>query len=172
MATCAIIEGFTLDCKGGAGGLKTIYLTEFDNVTQANIVATSGAVTSLTMTGTKKFFSYQIRPETADLKEDPKPGLEAGTLFYEQTVTFELYKMNAKNRNIIDLLLKNRLLCIVETINGELFLLGQTRGLDISTASGTSGKMMGDFNGTKITLHGKEPNGANTITQAIVNTIT
>lgn len=172
MASCSIIEGYTLDCKLGAGGLKTIYFTEFANVPQANITSSSGAVTALSCSAGKKFYIFQLRPETADYKQSWKNDLNAGTVFYEQTVTLNIYKLNAKNRNIMSNLNQNRLMCIVETINGEYFLLGQTRGMDMTVVEDSTGKAMGEMNGSVLTLVAKEVDAANTISSAIVSTLT
>jgi len=48
---CNIIEGLTLDCRQGAGGVKKIYLTEFANV--STITSSSGQVSAITMVAGK-----------------------------------------------------------------------------------------------------------------------
>ena len=172
MATCNIIEGYVLDCKQGAGGLATIYFTEFANVPQANITSASGTVTALSCSGGKKFYAFQLRPETAEYKESWKNDLKNGTVYYEQTVSLNIYKLTAKNRNIISNLNQNRLMCIVTTVNGESFVLGQTRGMDMTVVEGQSGNAMGDMNGSVLTLVAKEIDAASTISSAIISTLT
>ena len=52
---CTIIQGETIDCRDSVGGIKEIYLTEFANVPQGNITATSGTITAMTCSSTKNF---------------------------------------------------------------------------------------------------------------------
>jgi len=99
---CTIIEGITLDCRQGAGGIKKLYLTEFANV--SSITQSSGAVTAITMASGKKFWTVEVELEDAQLNEDATVSIENGTTFYAQTLTFSVYKMTAKNRNIVRLL--------------------------------------------------------------------
>ncbi len=58
---CNIIEGLTLDCRQGAGGLKKLYLTEFANVSA--ITQSSGTVTAITMAAGKKFWTVELELE-------------------------------------------------------------------------------------------------------------
>ena len=44
---CTLIEGISLDCRQGAGGIKKLYLTEFANV--SSITSSSGQVSAITM---------------------------------------------------------------------------------------------------------------------------
>lgn len=155
---CAIIEGYTLDCKNGAAGVKNLYFAEFGNV--SGVTTTSGTTSAITMVAGKKFYTYQTRPEAAEFKYSGKISLENGTDYYESTIELPLYKMTAKNRNIIDLLKQNRLVCIVEPVDPNLspVLIGELRGGDVTAIDGGFGKAMGDMQGSKIVITFKENN--------------
>jgi hypothetical protein len=159
---CAIIEGYILDCKQGAAGIKNLYFAEYGNV--SSVTTTSGVTSAITMVAGKKFYTYQVRPEAADFKYSGKISLENGTDYYESTVELPLYKMTAKNRNIIDLLKQNRLVCIVEPVDPNLspILLGELRGGDVTAIDGGTGKAMGDMNGAKVVITFKENNAPTT----------
>lgn len=155
---CAIIEGFYLDCKTGAAGAKKLNFAEYGNV--ASTTATSGTTTAITMVSNKKFYPYEVRPETCDVKIEHKPSLENGTNYTETTITFPLFKYNAKNRNIYDLLQQNRVVCVVEAVdqtNTGNLLIGESRGGDVTVGSAGLGKAMGDMNGINVTIVFKEP---------------
>lgn len=156
---CNIIEGFYLDCVNGGAGLKTLYFAEFGNV--ASTTTTSGTTTAISMNSGKKFYPYQLKQETAEIKISDKHTIENGTAYNEVTVTFTLYKYNAKNRNIYDLLRQNRLMMIGEAIdqtNTGNILFGETRGGYVTMGEGGVGKAMGDLNGIVVTVVFKEPN--------------
>ena len=60
--SCALTSGFTLPCRDGVGGVKTIYITELANFASATIA--SGVVTALTLDTGKKFWTYELTEET------------------------------------------------------------------------------------------------------------
>lgn len=163
---CTIIEGITLDCRQGAGGIDKIYLTEFANI--ASITSSSGTVTAITMASGKKFWEIGVEVEDAQFNEELAASVENGTTFYNQTLTFSVFKMTAKNRNIVRLLAQNRLAVIVKNMDGVYHLLGETRAMHVTGAASTSGKASGDKNGYNMTLIGKEPLPANTVSSGII----
>lgn len=163
---CPIVESIALDCRQGAGGLATIYLTDFANV--ATITSSSGTVTAMTMASGKKFWSVELEQEDAVFNEDATISVENGTTFYTQSVMFSVYKMTAKSRNQVRLLVQNRLMVIVKDLDGVYHLVGETRAMNVTASTSTSGKASGDKNGYSITLTGKEPLPANTVTSGII----
>lgn len=164
---CTIIEGITLDCRQGAGGIKKLYLTEFANV--SSITSSSGAVSAITMASGKKFWTVEVELEDAQLNEDATVSIENGTTFYAQTLTFSVYKMTAKNRNIVRLLTQNRLMVIAQDADDVYHLLGETRAMHLTASTSTTGKAMGDKNGYSITLTGKEPLPANKVNSGVIS---
>jgi len=166
---CNIIEGLTLDCRQGAGGVKKIYLTEFANV--STITASSGQVSGITMVAGKKFWTIELELEDAQFDENATVSIENGTTFYEQTLVFSVYKMTAKNRNIVRLLTQNRLMVIVQDADDVYHLAGETRALHLTASATSTGKAMGDKNGYSITLTGKEPLPCNKVNSGVISGI-
>lgn len=161
---CPIIEGSTLDCRQGAGGVQTLYLTEWANVGASGVTASSGIVSLITMQPGKKFWEFQVDMEVASLTETPNVNIEFGTVFYQQELTFNIQKWTAKNRNIVRLLTQNRLIVVVKSVDNVYYVLGQKRAMHLTASPTTTGKASGDLNGYTITLTGKEPEPANTFT--------
>jgi len=166
---CNIIEGITLDCRQGAGGVKKIYLTEFANV--STITSSSGSVSAITMVSGKKFWTIELELEDAQFDENATVSIENGTTFYEQTLVFSVYKMTAKNRNIVRLLTQNRLMVIVQDADDVYHLAGETRALHLTASATSTGKAMGDKNGYSITLTGKEPLPCNKVNSGVISGI-
>jgi uncharacterized membrane protein len=166
---CTIIEGVTLDCRQGAGGIKKLYLTEFANV--SSITSSSGSVSAITMVAGKKFWTVEVELEDAQFDENATVSIENGTTFYEQSLTFSVYKMTAKNRNIVRLLTQNRLMVIVQDADDVYHLAGETRAMHLTTGTSSTGKAMGDKNGYSITLTGKEPLPSNKVNSGVISGI-
>ncbi len=164
--SCPIIEGVTLDCRQGAGGVDKIYLTEWSNI--ASITSASGTITAISMNSGKKFWEVQLEMEDAQFNEDENTSVENGTIFYAQTLTFSVYKMTAKNRNILRLYAQNRLAVIVKDMDGVYRLAGETRAMHKTAQTSSTGKASGDKNGYNITLTGKEPLPSNTVSSGII----
>ena len=166
---CILTEGVTLDCRQGVGGVKKIYLTEFANV--STITSSSGSVSAITMVSGKKFWTIELELEDAQFDENATVSIENGTTFYEQTLTFSVYKMTAKNRNIVRLLTQNRLMVIVQDADDVYHLAGETRALHLTASATSTGKAMGDKNGYSITLTGKEPLPCNKVNSGVISGI-
>lgn len=165
---CTIIEGRQIDCRDSIGGVAEIYVTEFANVPQANITATSGSITALSCSAGKKFFTYQMEKENASFEEKVVSSRENGTLYYEQTLTFNFKKLSAALRNDLHILAQNRLMFIVKDNNGLFRLMGQVNGADIGDSSASTGKAFGDLNGYTLTFTAMEKEPASFVSQALV----
>jgi hypothetical protein len=159
---CNIIEGFYLGCNDGTGGVKAIYFTEFSNV--ASITSSSGTISSISMNSGKKFYLYECPPEVAEASQKGSFTVENGTTFYEQSITFNMYKLTAKNRNILRNLIQNKLMAIIQLEDDTYILFGEKRGIYVTSHEDKTGKAMGDHQGSVITLTGKEPLPANVVT--------
>jgi len=172
MATCSLVQGNEILCRDSIGGVEAVYITEFVNVPQANITATSGVITAMTCTSGKKFFTYQLEKENATYSDDVTVSVENGTTFYVPTLTFTMKKMSASMKNNIKVLAQNRLMIIVKDNNGVYWVLGQTRGIDATDIKITSGKAFGDMSGSTITFTGKEPDFDNQLTASLITALT
>jgi hypothetical protein len=149
---CALTQGFVLDCKESLGGVKSVRFVEFDN---ASMTYAAGVAT-ITMDAGKKFWLYSQVRETSSLTETITANVQNGTIFYQQEVVIVLNKLAAATRNEILLLAKNRLLAIVEDMNGNFWLLGAKNGLDITSGNSATGTASGDRNGYTLTFQAME----------------
>jgi len=171
MACTAIVQGYEHDCLDSLGGIKELYVTEFENVPQANITASSGTISAMSTSGSEKFYTLQVRKKTAQVTQAIVTSPENGTQFIEQTVTFNLHKMTAALRYTVESLAKNRLMIIAKDNNDKIYLLGQTTGLDAGDTTGDSGKAFGDLNGYTLTFKGMEPEQASYMAQSILDSL-
>lgn len=165
---CALTQGFVLDCKESLGGVKSVRFVEFDN---ASMTYAAGVAT-ITMDAGKKFWLYSQVRETSSLTETITANVQNGTIFYQQEVVIVLNKLAAATRNEILLLAKNRLLAIVEDMNGNYWLLGAKNGLDITSGNSATGTASGDRNGYSLTFQAMEADPIWSVSAAAINAIT
>ncbi len=152
--SCALTQGYTLDCRDNVGGVREIYITELSNMTAPTV--TSGTVTAITMQTGSQFWKYQLEKETATLIEHIQTSDANGTVYFEQDLDFTIRKLQAAWRNEIKSIAQNRLAIIVLDRNGLYWLCGMNNGLELQNSDTATGKGMGDFNGYHLKFKGKE----------------
>ena len=167
---CALTQNYTLDCKDSLGGITEVYF-----IAEADVTSTteaSGVITALVKASGKKFFKYELVKGTSQLVENVNANVQNGTIFYQQEVTVIINKLAAATRNEILLLAKNRLMAIVEDMNGAFWLIGAKNGLDITSGNSATGTASGDRNGYTLTFQAMEAEPMWSVSAAAINAIT
>lgn len=169
---CTLTLGRLEPCKDSVGGLKNIYLTNFDDLAFADITfdATTGVVDGLTFDAAAEVFKYELRG-TNDFNETITTSRENGTTFYEQVLTLALKKLSPKSHKEIKLLIAGRPKVFVEDNNGNFFLAGAEFGMDVTAGNITRGAAMGDASGYTLTLTGMESRPAEFLDSAMVTAL-
>lgn len=166
---CAIVSGYSLDCKDTVGGIKKIYVTELANVTTVAENA-SGFVTSITKAASTKFYTYALEARGQNnFTQAIQADATAGTVAYEQTITANFVKLQYETQIKLENLIKNRLAVIVETMDGSYWLFGKLNGMEVTGGSANSGQSMNEFQGYQLTLTGMEKALANEVDSSIIS---
>jgi hypothetical protein len=170
MASCALSQGYNLDCRNSVGGVKEVYLIEASNIT--GVTAASGVVSAITKSVGTRFWLYQQDKQSTTAEEQVEASEENGTLFYTQTLKLILNKMQTSIRNEILVLGQQRLVAVVVDRNGNGWLYGKDNFLTLQSGSKAStGKAMGDRNGYEIDFKGFEPQLALNVPSSIITTL-
>jgi hypothetical protein len=162
---CNLTAGIQLGCRDNTGGLATLWITDYTNVT--SLTQNSGdTITAISGTGT--FYEFQLIRTSSQLTETVNASLENGTVFYQGEVVTYFNKLGQDKRNILKTLAQSQRLAIVaEDNNGQFFYLGQTYGCFISAGTSVSGKALGDANGYNMTFQYLEPNPMNQLSGSL-----
>ena len=147
---CALTSGYSLSCRDSAGGIKSVYLIEFDNV--SGVTESGGTASAIAKANNGKFYKYNLQRGTSNFEEAYNDSAENGTSFHVQTLSIILNKMQASTSEEIKLLAQNRLIAVVEDRNSKYWLLGKENGLERSGGRAGSGTAMGDRNGYELTF--------------------
>lgn len=162
---CAIVSGYTIDCRESVGGIDAVFFAEYGNVT---ILDASGVVTGITKVTGKKFFKFEIPTKSSAVaSSNPTGSIENGTLFFEQTLDFPINKRDATTRNIITTLAKNKVVAVTLDKDGTYRLYGKGAGLYLVSSTGTSGAAAGDAQGYVLKFEGTEKEDFFEVTNAI-----
>jgi hypothetical protein len=168
---CILTSGYSyLGCRGGAGGIKAIYLTEIENNsgTGSTFTATAGVVTAYTLATGKKYRTYLLDKEMSMMSN---PGLytpASGTITYEPQIDFTIKKLTTAMIQEIHLVAQNCLTMMVQDVNGDYWLFGKENGMDLLTWSAESGTAITDFNGQKLSFKGKEVSPIYKVTSTLI----
>lgn len=166
---CVLTTGYNLDCRLNYGGMKEVYVIEFDNV--SSFVQTAGVVGTITKVATKTFKKYNLIAHTGEGEEALTASREMGTLSIKQTIKFPINKMTTAVRNELFLLAQNRLMFVFVDENSTNWLYGSDYGLMLTTSSAKTGKVLADRNGYELTFEGDEKNFAYEVSDACLATL-
>lgn len=153
---CNLTTGFALDCIDSIGGVKTVYIG--DSINWGDITVVDGAVTAGGTTATGTLYKFDCPKDTATYTGTLNVAPAAGTLFYAQELTLTFHKMDAVKRNQLLLLAQNRDLKVIFTDNNDdNWIMGYTRGANVTAGTNVTGTAPGDMNGYTLTLTANEP---------------
>lgn len=155
---CELTTGFNVDCKGGIGGIKKIWVQQSsDFATGVTTDATSGEVDALP---TATIYPYEIPKGTTSAFTETIT-TDNGNLFYTQTVVLVMPQLSAAKRKQLHLLAQNRGLAVfVQDNNNNIWFIGRTRGAEVSAREAATGAAVGDLNGYTVTFTAEEPTPA------------
>lgn len=168
--SCALTQGYNLDCRSNFGGVKEVYIMEFENATA--ITVTANVVTAITKVATKLFRKYNLVAHTAEADEAGSLSREAGTQSNKQSVKFPINKMTTSIRNEILLLAQNRLLIVIVDENGTGWLYGYEYGMMLATWAAKTGKVLSDRNGYELAFESDEKNLALEVDATTITSLT
>ena len=167
---CNLTAGIQLGCRDNTGGLATLWITDYTNVTSITS-STGDTITAISGSGT--FYEFQLIRTSSQLTETVNASLENGTVFYQGEIVTYFSKLGQDKRNILKTLAQSQRLAIVaEDNNGQYYYLGQTYGCFVSAGTSVSGKALGDQNGINITFQYLEPNPMNQLSGSLASIAT
>jgi len=171
MATCLIGNGFTLDCRKSLGGVDEIWVGELEALNTTTFAVSGGSVTTMAMTGGKKFYNYKLRKHTSEAKADNGGDVATGSGYITHSVQIQLDSFDVAKRNELRILAQKPLMFIVKDNNGLYSLYGSSKGMDLTTGTAGTGKEATSLNGFNLTFTGNELEYPYGISAAIVATL-
>jgi len=163
---CALTQGYTPDCRDGAGGTKEVYIVEIGGIDSISVV--SGVVTGITKKAGKKFFKYQLPRETANATETGAGSEQNGTFYVTQNVQIILNKRQASVRNEVQLLAQTNVVIVVVENTGKAFLFGKEFGLTLLAPVSDTGTAWADRNGYTLPFTGNEKEFAPEVAASVI----
>jgi len=153
MACTLTINGRAFPCKDKIGGIKRVWIKQFDaadwgSITNGQIAAASSAAITV--------FGFELTKNSGSFQQTVTASVENGTVFYSQVLELSMPNIVAADNVEIADLLKNRLCVIVQDNNDNYFLMGHTTGAEATGGTVGTGTAKGDLNGYQIQLTAEE----------------
>ena len=167
--SCLLSAGVTRSCGFQFGGLKKVYLANFEEVDSV-ATQTDGAITGVTMTSTgATWYEFEYEPNTAQKLEELQAG--AVSRFVNQTINMKLANVTQAKKTVLDELANATLSVILQTqddVYWFLFEPTKSAGGRATVLSIDSGTSQSDDAAVTITLVGGSLGYSNQITAAAV----
>ena len=158
---CDISLGRIEPCKDSVGGLRACYFINWGDATTITYSATAGQEDVITaLGGTPVGYKYELKG-TSTFEQTVTSSRENGTTFVDQKLSLSLKKLSVADHKQLKLLSYGRPQVIIEDNNGFFFMAGLTKGMDLVTATISTGAAMGDMSGYKLEFQGMELKPAN-----------
>lgn len=157
--SCDVTRGRLEPCKNSVGGLRAVYFVNFADMGAITYDITDTDVIS-GVAGSPDAFKYDLKGDST-YEETITSDRNAGTTFFQQTLTLNLKKLTKKDHKELKLLAFGRVVVLVEDNNGNVFVAGLNRGMDVTGGTITTGAALGDMSGYTLTLEGQEATPAN-----------
>lgn len=152
MACLITIAGITLDCESSLGGIKQVWITQYDNVKSVTVDDDTNQISAITLEEDAKWYNYQFRKGTGSLTSTLNVDETAGTNYVSNELALVFTKMETKKRIEIAALSIGQLVVVVEDSNGKYWFLGKDDYVSASAGTGVTGTAKGDQNAYTLTL--------------------
>ena len=141
---CDLSKGRTsLPCKDDAGGIKTVYITNYGEYS-FNGSSTSAGHIIATLPGTlnsTNTFRFVLKNSANTFTQDSTSSRDNGTTLFTQTVNFTLPKLSSELEFQMRMLVFGRPQIFVETNSGQVILLGEKYGCEVTAKSEVGGTL-------------------------------
>ena len=152
MSCSQLLNGIAADCQTNVGGVREIYIANYDDVTTVEVDETSNMIKTITMADTAKFKKYVFKKNTSSmtstLNVDPANGIN----FVQTDLTVVFAKQETVKRMEIAKLSLGELRVIVLDANGKYWFLGQEEFVSSTAGTAVTGTKRSDGNKYSITL--------------------
>jgi hypothetical protein len=157
---CDISKGrTTLPCKDDVGGIKSIYITNYGEYGFTFSSTTTGhLITGIPATiNSANTFRFELKNSGNTLTQDITSNRDAGTTLFTQTLNFVLPKLSAELEFQMKMLAYGRPQIFVEANNGNIILLGERHGCEVTGKAEVLGTLDA-MTGYTMTAVATEPN--------------
>lgn len=152
MACSQVLNGIAAACETNVGGIREVFIANYDDVTAIEVDETSHMIDTITMDTGKKFLKYFFKKNTSSLTSTLNVDPTAGVNFVQSDLALVFAKQETTKRMEIAKLSLGELRVIVKDANGKYWFLGQEEFVSATAGTAETGVNRTDGNRYTITL--------------------
>lgn len=152
MSCTQLLNGIAASCETNVGGIREVFIANYDDVTAVEVDGTSNIITTITMDTGKKFKKYFFKKNTSSLTSTLNVDPAAGVNFVQSDLALVFAKQETVKRMEIAKLSLGELRVIVKDANGKYWFLGQEEFVAATAGTAETGVNRTDGNRYSITL--------------------
>lgn len=152
MGCLQTLNGIAASCDTNVGGVREVFIANFDDVTAIEVDGTSNMISTITMDTGKKFKQYFFKKNTSSLTSTLNVDPAAGVNFVQSDLNLVFAKQETVKRMEIAKLSLGELRVIVKDANGKYWFLGQEEFVSATAGTAETGVNRTDGNRYNITL--------------------
>jgi hypothetical protein len=150
---CNLTAGRNEPCKDAIGGLQGVYFLNFS--TGSFTKNGDLEITAIDTDAYPSAYYYELKGNSS-YTETVNTSRDNGTTSFTQELTLNLKKLDNAMHTQLKLMAYGRPKVVVQTKNGEAFLIGEVEGAEVTAGSIQTGAALGDLYGYSITITGTE----------------
>lgn len=151
-----ILTNIGLGCKDNMGGIKVVYIAEYDVAQPVYYLADSDDDITTAVYDADKTAStwkkFEFRKGTSSMTSTVNVDDAAGTTFVQTDVALQFSKLDTTKRLAISALMFQNVAVIVKDQNDMYWGLGIDNPVTLTAGTANTGTAYGDVNGYNITL--------------------
>ena len=168
----AISAAIERNCNNNVGGLKAIYIADYDSVS-AVTETVDGVIDAITMESTTQFYDFYFAKNSAMYEENLVNNIEIGSTYFEQKVAFSIpYRDEIRREGIKELVSGQKtLMILLQDNNGNYWLYFEKEGGIVTALTGGSAATKGELNGYALEITADSVSQAPTVDPTIVDAL-
>lgn len=168
--SCLLSTTLAWDCRTESGGIRSIYIVEYD--ASDTVTKASGEISAHSLTGGRAYFRWDLPVETASLVAPIQVSQENGTVAYEATLTLQLNGLDTTKRNELKLAAKTRLRVIIRDNEDNYWMMGAILGANMFDGSQIEiGAGMQDRKGATVVIRHREMDTINKVQASVITSL-
>lgn len=149
MSCVTIPHGIGIDCSGSMGGIKNIWLADFD---QSVALTGEGENVRAHIVDASQWYKFVTRKNVSSLVSTMNIDDANGVNYISSELSLTFAHMNASKRYVINALRAGNMKAVIEDNNGEAWLLGFDNPIIMTGGTAQTGAAVGDGNNYQVTI--------------------
>ena len=152
MSCSQVLNGIAADCQTNVGGVREVYIANYDDVTTVEVDEVSNMIKTITMADSAKFKKYAFKKNTSSMTSTLNVDPANGVNFVQTDLTVVFAKQETVKRMEIAKLSLGELRVIVLDANGKYWFLGKEEFVSATAGTAETGTNRTDGNRYQIVL--------------------